>query len=71
MDRLSCQKRCDNSPIDAVAKWLGVRVYETPVGLSISGIDGSEKYCREKKSGGLSITGHILKKTVFLLFIDG
>ncbi len=50
--------------IDAVANWLGVRVYETPVGFKYIGalMESEKAIVGGEESGGLSIKGHIPEK---------
>ncbi len=50
--------------VDAVAKWLGVEVFETPVGFKWIGAKMEEQpiIVGGEESGGLSVKGHIPEK---------
>jgi len=50
--------------IDAVADWLGVKVFETPVGFKYIGalMESEDIIVGGEESGGLSIKGHIPEK---------
>lgn len=50
--------------IDAVAKWLGVKVHETPVGFKYIGalMESEPIIVGGEESGGLSVKGHVPEK---------
>jgi phosphoglucomutase len=50
--------------VDAVAEWLGVKVYETPVGFKYIGalMESEPIIVGGEESGGLSVKGHVPEK---------
>ena len=50
--------------VDAVAKWLGVKVHETPVGFKYIGalMESEPIIVGGEESGGLSVKGHVPEK---------
>jgi phosphomannomutase len=50
--------------VDAVAEWLGVRLYETPVGFKYIGalMESEPIIIGGEESGGLSVKGHVPEK---------
>jgi len=50
--------------LDAVVKWLGVKVYETPVGFKYIGalMESEPIIVGGEESGGLSVKGHVPEK---------
>jgi len=50
--------------VDAVAEWLGVKVYETPVGFKFIGalMEREAIIVGGEESGGLSVKGHVPEK---------